>query len=167
MLAESRSRFVRRLSWCEADCHVSQSQACLTSLHDLLRLMADCAPPLYFYFIQLPPGGWEETAVRNQLRRCHLAEVVVRHSQELLTQSNSEILTQSNSELFTQSNTELLTQSNSSAHHHLKVKVARRLQIFLMENFQGTTPVIPAKRNYRIKGSYKIVENISKQIIYI
>ena len=126
MLAESRSRFVRRLSWCEADCHVSQSQACLTSLHDLLRQMADCAPPLYFYFIQLPPGGWEETAVRTQLRRCHLAEVVVRQSQELLTQSNSE--------LFTQSNTELLTQSNSSAHHHLKVKVARRLQIFLIEN---------------------------------
>ena len=61
----------------------SQSQSCLMSLEHLVRLLADCAPPVYLYFISVLSGGWEPHLVTRQIRNINLAEVVISHNQDL------------------------------------------------------------------------------------
>ena len=49
-----------------------------------MRLLGECAPPLYLYFIRLPPGGWDRAQVTRQTRDLSLVEVVIAQNQDLL-----------------------------------------------------------------------------------
>ena len=118
----------------------SQSQSCLMSLEHLVRLLGDCGPPVYLYFISVPPGGWEPHLVTRQIRNINLAEVVISHNQD--SHSPSQVC---------------LSPSLFS------LQLVENVITFVQER----TPAIPARRQYRVKGCYKIVENISSQIIYI
>ena len=62
----------------------SWSQSCLRSLEQLVRLLGGCGPPVYLYFISLPPGGWDRTLVTRQTRSLNLAEVLITNHQDLL-----------------------------------------------------------------------------------
>ena len=110
------------------------------SLEQVVRLLGDCGPPVYLYFISLPSGGWDRAGVTRQTRNLNLAEVVISNHQDLLSHQPLHSPTQVRS-----------------------LSLSRCLIIFV----QARTPAIPARRQYRVKGSYKIVENISTQIIYI
>ena len=68
MLTESSSRFARYLLRSEVSrtCpSPSLAQSSLMSLDRVVRLVADCAPPHYFYFIQLQSGHWNQDSVRE------------------------------------------------------------------------------------------------------
>lgn len=68
MLTESSSRFLRSLLRSEVSrtCpSPSLAQSSLMSLDKVVRLVADCAPPHYFYFIQIQSGYWDQDSVRE------------------------------------------------------------------------------------------------------
>ena len=56
-------------------------------LEQLVRLLGDCGPPAYLYFISLLSGGWDRAQVTRQTRSLNLAEVVISHHQDLLALS--------------------------------------------------------------------------------
>ena len=55
------------------------------SLEQVVRLLGDCGPPVYLYFISLPSGGWDRAGVTRQTRNLNLAEVVISNHQDLLS----------------------------------------------------------------------------------
>ena len=87
ILTESSSRFVRSLFKCDVSRSwpsPSLSQSSLMSLDKVLRLVADCAPPHYIYFIQ-QTGIWDEASVREGRLKHLLGSFPVNDFEELFS----------------------------------------------------------------------------------